>query len=189
MTFEALELWLDKQKESRIEYLEKLYAAHIVYASASSEALIKKEYEDTETKAYDSVARKRITKNVKALVVMVEGKKYLSNTFLPPAELQYLSDCGLGEISNGDMQLIKYYTRDERLKRVDKEIDSKRKSIIAHVKKICTEEIIGVSQVAGDGIFIKGANGKTAHMWAIFAGGYNIQCLHLRVMVKEAAWL
>jgi hypothetical protein len=68
---------------------------------------------------------------------------------------------------------------------VEKDVEFKRKGIIAKVQKICTEEIAEVAEVAGDGLLIRGANNKVAHMWAILAGGYNIQCLHIRVLVKE----
>ena len=36
-----------------------------------------------------------------------------------------------------------------------------------------------------DGWYLNGSNGKQCHMWFISAGGYAVQCLHTRCLVKE----
>lgn len=71
------------------------------------------------------------------------------------------------------------------IKRVEKEVENLRKSLIAKVSKICGEEIVEV--VESSELYLKGSNGRTAKLWAISAGGYNIQCLHTRVLVKEVS--
>lgn len=69
------------------------------------------------------------------------------------------------------------------IKRAEKEVENLRKSLIAKVSKICGEEIVEVIELCE--LYLKGSNGRTAKLWAISAGGYNIQCLHTRVLVKE----
>lgn len=70
------------------------------------------------------------------------------------------------------------------IKTATKETQERREAIEAAVKKICGDEIVSGTDT-NDGILVKGSNGKVAHVWAIHAGGYNIQCLHIRVLVKE----
>ena len=86
-------------------------------------------------------------------------------------------------------------------KRTDSEIRDKahkemlnhKKAIEMKVYKICGKDIEAVNETNTD-IYVKGTNGRTAHLWAIEAGGYNQdiivnerhgQCLHIRVLVKE----
>ena len=70
---------------------------------------------------------------------------------------------------------------------LDKEVVRKKKALIARVKKTAGTIVdasglrIGVnSEINGtvDGEI------KTVHVQTIYAGGYNIQCLHYRVLVK-----
>lgn len=68
--------------------------------------------------------------------------------------------------------------------RAHKEMLNQKKAIEEKVKKICGEQLTNVEEIGGE-IFVKGSNGKLAHIWSIYAGGYNIQCLHVRVLVKE----
>lgn len=66
-----------------------------------------------------------------------------------------------------------------------KEKEAKRKYIEAKVEKICGKD---VEEVEGENIgdlYVRGSNGKTAHIWEVQAGGYNIQRLHIRILVKE----
>lgn len=77
-------------------------------------------------------------------------------------------------------------------KRTDEDINKlanklmlqQKKAIEQKVEKICGKEITHIDETTGE-IFVKGSNERTAHIWAINAGGYNIQCLHIRVLVKE----
>ena len=69
------------------------------------------------------------------------------------------------------------------IKRAEKENENLRKALIAKVSKICGEDIVEVRETSE--LYLKGANGRTAKLWAISAGGYNVQCLHTRVLVKE----
>jgi hypothetical protein len=118
---------------------------------------------------------------------VIDGKEYLE--YRGSGRKQYLTDCGFNGVSQEDEQFILYYTEEERVKKIEREVKYKREIILAKVKKICGDEVTEVAEVAGDGIFVRGSNGKVAHLLAVYAGGYNIQCLHIRVMVKESRWL
>lgn len=61
---------------------------------------------------------------------------------------------------------------------------NQKKMIEAKVRKICGDEITNVDDTNGD-IYAKGSNGRTAYIYAIWAGGYHIQKLHTRILVKE----
>lgn len=65
-----------------------------------------------------------------------------------------------------------------------KDMLQQKKAIEARVKKICGETLEEIDDSSGE-IYVKGSNGRWAHLWAIEAGGWNIQCLHIRVLVKE----
>lgn len=93
---------------------------------------------------------------------------------------EYLSSKG-HTITDGN--LIEDRADDWIIKRVEKEVENLRKSLIAKVNKICGEEIIEVTEACE--LYLKGSNGRTAKLWAISAGGYNIQKLHTRVLCKE----
>lgn len=187
MKFELLEKWLNDWKQGRVEYIEKVHDAYIIWSSAHATAFNNHQVRrEIEVADYSSV-KGRYLKTVKAVPVLINDKEYVE--YRGSGQKEFFKDFGIGEVSQMDETLARYYTKEERLQRIEKDVDSKRKNIINRVKKICTEEIIEVAEVPGDGLFIRGANGKVAHMWAIFAGGYNIQCLHVRVLVKEAGWL
>lgn len=61
---------------------------------------------------------------------------------------------------------------------------TQKAAIEAKVKKICGNELTHIDELGAE-IFAKGSNNRVAHIWAIGAGGYNIQCYHTRVLVKE----
>lgn len=69
------------------------------------------------------------------------------------------------------------------IKRAEKEVENLRKSLEKKVEKICGETIVEVTDAVI--LYLKGSNGRTAKLWAIRAGGYNIQRLHTRVLCKE----
>lgn len=66
-----------------------------------------------------------------------------------------------------------------------KQKELKRKYIEDKVRKICGDELEEVAGREVSDLYVRGTNGKTAHIWAITAGGYNIQRLHTRILVKE----
>lgn len=189
MTFEALEKWLSDWKDSKILYLDRLAEAFKLWSEAHCTAFNNHQVRRlVEVKDW-SPTKGYHTKTVKAVPVVINGKEYLDYGYAGVGRTAYLKDCGFGDVSQEDEKLAKYYSHEDRVRRVEKDVEYKRKAIIAKVQKICTEEVTEVAEVAGDGLFIRGANGRVAHMWAIFAGGYNIQCLHIRVLVKESKWL
>lgn len=67
--------------------------------------------------------------------------------------------------------------------RAHKDMLRHKKSIEDKIMKIC--EAIDTIEDLGGEYYVKGTNGKVAHLWRILAGGYNIQCLHTRVLCKE----
>lgn len=67
--------------------------------------------------------------------------------------------------------------------RAHKDMLAKKKAIETKVAKICGE-VVDVDDQGCD-IYVRGTTGKVAHLWRILAGGYNIQCLHNRVLCKE----
>lgn len=75
-------------------------------------------------------------------------------------------------------------TKDDIEAKAHKEMLHQKRMIEQKVKKICGDIIIEVDDSDGS-IYVKGSNNRTAHIYAIEAGGYNIQRLHIRVLVKE----
>lgn len=75
--------------------------------------------------------------------------------------------------------------RDEKwiAERAHKDMLKHKKSIEDKIMKIC--EAIDTIEDLGGEYYVKGTNGRIAHLWRILAGGYNIQCLHTRVLCKE----
>lgn len=88
------------------------------------------------------------------------------------------------EVYIQDVELCKY--RDEKwcIDRAHKDAVDHGKWIEGKIKKL----LVGVEEIEEYGNcdwLIKGTNGKTAHMWFITAGGYNIQRKHVRCLLKE----
>ena len=67
--------------------------------------------------------------------------------------------------------------------RAHKDMIRHKEALEAKIMKIC-DKIESVMDDFGE-YYIKGTNGRTAHVWRIMAGGYNIQRLHSRVLCKE----
>ena len=67
--------------------------------------------------------------------------------------------------------------------RAHKDMLKHKKALEEKIAKIC-DKIDSVLDDYGE-YYVKGTNGKTAHVWRIMAGGYNIQKLHSRVLCKE----
>lgn len=95
---------------------------------------------------------------------------------------QYLKANGC---SMSDEQWLSIGRTEEDIKaKAHKDMLNQKKTIEQKVKKICGETLTNIDDTKGE-IYVKGSNGRVAHIWAIQAGGYNIQCLHIRVLVKE----
>jgi hypothetical protein len=75
--------------------------------------------------------------------------------------------------------------RDEQwiAERAHKDMLKHKKSIEDKIAKIC-DKIDSVWDEYSE-YYVKGTNGRVAHLWRIMAGGYNIQRLHTRVLCKE----
>lgn len=87
--------------------------------------------------------------------------------------------------SISDMRWLENGRTEEDIRnRAHKDMLKHKEAIEKKVEKICGTEITHIDEFACD-IYVKGSNGRVAHIWAIQAGGYNIQCLHIRVLVKE----
>lgn len=84
---------------------------------------------------------------------------------------------------SADVKLVE--GRDEKwiAERAHKDMLKHKKSIEDKIAKIC-DKIDSVDDEFGE-YFVKGTNGRVAHLWRIMAGGYNIQRLHTRVLCKE----
>ena len=93
---------------------------------------------------------------------------------------KYLSSVGY---SMSEANLIEDRSDEWIVKRAEKDNENLRKALIAKVSKICGEDIVEVRETSE--LYLKGSNGRIAKLWAISAGGYNVQCLHTRVLVKE----
>ena len=67
--------------------------------------------------------------------------------------------------------------------RAHKDMIRHKEALEAKIMKIC-DQIDSVMDEFGE-YYIKGTNGKVAHVWRINAGGWNIQRAHTRVLCKE----
>lgn len=67
--------------------------------------------------------------------------------------------------------------------RAHKDMIRHKEALEAKIMKIC-DQIESVMDEFGE-YYIKGTNGKVAHVWRINAGGWNIQRAHTRVLCKE----
>lgn len=74
--------------------------------------------------------------------------------------------------------------RDERwiADRAHKDMLKHKKSIEDKIAKIC-DSIDTIEDLGGE-YYVKGTNGRIAHLWRIWASG-PVQCLHTRVLCKE----
>lgn len=93
----------------------------------------------------------------------------------------FLADRGVNEAD------VKYvYGRDDAwmVERAHKDAEQHRKWIENKVEKMLGK-VEEVAKVPGDGWYLHGSNGKVGHMWFVEAGGYNIQRLHYRCLLKE----
>lgn len=67
--------------------------------------------------------------------------------------------------------------------RAHKDMIRHKEALEAKIAKICGR-IDSVNEESGE-YYIKGTNGRIAHIWRIIAGGWNIQRAHSRCLVKE----
>lgn len=87
-----------------------------------------------------------------------------------------------------EIQLVSRYDYDEFIEKfLDKEVESKRNKLISRIVKKCGN----ITDARNLRIGINGEiNGhitgeiKTAKIETVYAGGYNIQSLHYRVLIK-----
>lgn len=93
---------------------------------------------------------------------------------------KFLSD---RHVSKTDYNITDGRTDEWCKERARKDAASHRKSIEQKVHRIIGDVVEILEDC--DGWYLNGSNGKRCHMWFIYAGGYNIQCLHVRCLVKE----
>lgn len=96
-------------------------------------------------------------------------------------------------LSGTTTQLLKFHSYNdevffERLnKMLDREVESKRKTLIARIQKKAGNIVDAKGLYIGHNGEINGVvigDKATVKVQTIYAGGYNIQCLHYRVLVK-----
>lgn len=87
------------------------------------------------------------------------------------------------QVHEADVKLVQGRDEEWIATRAHKDMLRLKQTIEAKIAKIC-EAIEAVNEEC-EGYLVKGTNGKIAHLWRILAGGYNIQKLHTRVLVKE----
>lgn len=95
-----------------------------------------------------------------------EGQLYLS------AKLRH-------QVSQADFNTIIFKDITES---VDKEVEVKRKDLLKKVTKYCGEELV-IQYDEEYMMIVKGTIGR-AKILKVVAGGYNVQCLHIRILVK-----
>lgn len=94
-------------------------------------------------------------------------------------------------ISKGDQQLIAYYGQDDWLKKTQKDAEAKLSKIDVAVAKKITYDVVNIQKLYAR----EGRDGYMEGAWKIndeqvfsfetfYAGGYNIQCLHVRTKYK-----
>jgi hypothetical protein len=181
-----LDEWLNKYRVARTDYLNIIAAKIAVAESALGEALKSKEYETITVRDYSAV-RGYYDKEVKALVVRIGDKKYYKYNGNNPIWKQYCADYGgYTDVSISDAQLALYNPQDIPLM-IEREVEDKRRFIISKASTICGDDLEILADY-GDIVLVTGSTRRKCNITIIFAGGYNIQCLHIRVLVKEVAY-
>lgn len=188
--FTLLDTWLEQSKQARIEYTDKISRFHRIYIKALSEANETKHIMEETVEltnymfvngAYVSVPQR---KKIEVTLVEIGDNIYKDHYKYYPGEFKYLSEMGCGVVTKRDYQLSTEYSKSQRESILEREKQLKKQDIILLVEHICTRELTGIKEV-GNELQILGSNGKIARMWATTSGGYNIQCLHTRVYVRE----
>ena len=94
-------------------------------------------------------------------------------------------------ISQGDLQLIAYYGKDQWLEKTQKQAEQKLMKIeVAVFKKVDydVDTVEKISLTEGRDGYMEGSwklnNDKVFSFETFYAGGYNIQCLHVRTKYK-----
>ena len=173
----TVEKWLEEMFEEDVARMEKIIDLKSRYFDAHQEAI----YAERTTKMTVKDFRGRETE-VTGYIIQIDGYELIDTRFGTTGRAKYLKLNRI-ELTRADENLLMYGPAD-RLKIIRKRIDNHRKAIEAKVAKICGDHIVEVCD-EWDGVYVKGENNRIAHLWAIRAGGYNIQCLHTRVLVKE----
>jgi len=117
-----------------------------------------------------------------------ECKPYSKYYMRSDARRMIYDQAGIGI---GDQQLIAYYGQDEWLIKAQKEAEQKLMKIEVAVAKKVDFEVKNVDKLycqQGKDGYMEGAwkldNGKVFSFETFYAGGYNIQCLHVRTKYK-----
>lgn len=178
-----LDEWLAKNEDARIGYLTKAKELRAVWHEACKQAREQKSYITKTIDDYSAV-KGAYKKEIKAAVLCINEKEYIDSIYSQANDYnKFFRDSGIQPLNKGDGQLISNYKLTEIIERVKKETAAQKTDIIARTYKLLEGEATGV-QDCGWTLFLSAANGQKVKLWAVEAGGYNIQCYHIRVLVK-----
>ena len=171
---EFLKTWKTQAKEFYIEQVKKYKDWDAWYRQYYKEQIAElcKEFDEYEVR--HSLRNPEIEKAKKERNIDWNYKKnYIKSTF---------SQYTVGLATLDDEELSKTLDRDLELEVKAKRIDLFERCA-AYVGVITDATNLSISESGAIEGIVKGENGK-AYVEAILAGGYNIQCLHYRILVK-----
>jgi len=192
---EQLNLFIEQMKNQAIEYYKKIHAEYKVKKNEQW-SIYELEHSMTKEEKLESVVNKN---KVKKWVIDYSRGSYGNRESIPiyylcrSNELYDENNEWLEESTNKKMaQEIKGYSKIETFgERVEemmtKEFERKRISLIKRIEKKGGKIVDAIELHYG---YDSGINGtiecenNIVKIETIFAGGYNIQCLHYRVLIK-----
>jgi hypothetical protein len=174
-----IEEWLQENVEARMDYFNKLKGLEKEFFK------LERTKEVLEYKAYDRTGYHTRTKEF--YVKFFEGKKivyiFQDKGFEEFLNIKYI------QITKQDTEMLKYQIDEIRIK-LQKEAVKSFKELTKNIEKILGSEVIKIYEYSqGDNtiMVLEAENGKKVRVTKFIAGGYNIQCLHIRVKIKEIA--
>ena len=174
-----IEEWLQENVQHRMNYFEKLKGLEQEFCK------LERTKETLDYKHYDRTGWH--TRTNEFYVKFLEGKKIVY-TFHKEGFEEFLKIKNI-MITKQDEQMLEYQI-DEIRTRLQKEAVKSFKELTKNIEKILGSEIIKIYEHSqGDNtiMVLEASNGKKVRVTKFIAGGYNIQCLHIRVKIKEIA--
>jgi hypothetical protein len=177
-----LDEWLAENEAARIDYLRQAVKLKNIWQNAYIEARDKSRYV---TKTISDGSGLTGKKDIKVAVLNINGIEYLHTFTQQISDFnRFFNDNDCQALNKGDLHLVRTFKIEDIIRRVKKETAMQRADIIARTQRILEGEPIEVQDYGGALVLIA-ENGKKAKMWAIEAGGHNVQCYHIRILVKE----